>query len=274
MQDDNSKIHPIAFLSWTFSGAKLNYDVHDKELLAIYKAFHSWHHYLEGASSQIDIVTDHKNLEYFATTKLLFQRQACWSKYLSTFNMVIRFWPGCLGTKPDALTRRPDLYPSGGKGDYGKVNPYNLKPIFSSEQLSASLRATSLLPAILHGIIAMDLAQLNMEILSTLDTDPTVKFYLTDTDNLKYKNWSKDVQGYVYINKHIFVPESGPFRLHVLQYHHDHPVSGHFGINKTLALICRDYVWPNLCSSVTDYCRSCTTCSCSKSKCHKPYGLL
>jgi len=60
----------------------------------------------------------------------------------------------------------------------------------------------------------------------------------------------------------------------VLQYHHDHPVSGHFGINKTLALICRDYVWPNLCSSVTDYCISCTTCSCSKSKCHKPYGLF
>jgi len=52
----------------------------------------------------------------------------------------------------------------------------------------------------------MDLAQLNMEILSTLDTDLTVKSYLTDTDNLKYKNWSRDDQGYVHINKHIFVP--------------------------------------------------------------------
>jgi len=188
--------------------------------------------------------------------------------------MVIRFQPGHLGTKPDALTCRPDLYPSGGKGDYGKVNPHNLKPIFSSEQLSASLQATSLLPAILCGIISMDLAQLNMEILSALDTDLTVKSYLTDTNDPKYKNWSRDELGYFRINKHIFVPESGPFRLHVLQYHHDHPVSSHFGINKTLALICRDYVWPNLCSSVTDYCRSCTTCSCSKSKCHKPYRLL
>ena len=42
MQDNDSKIRPIAFLSQTFSGAELNYDVHDKELLAIYKAFHSW----------------------------------------------------------------------------------------------------------------------------------------------------------------------------------------------------------------------------------------
>jgi len=62
MQDNDSKICPIAFLSRTFSGAKLNYDVHDKELLAIYEAFRSWQHYLEGASSQINVMTDHKNL--------------------------------------------------------------------------------------------------------------------------------------------------------------------------------------------------------------------
>jgi len=188
--------------------------------------------------------------------------------------MVIRFRPGHLGTKPDTLTCCPDLYPSGGKGDYGKVNPHNLKPIFSFEQLSASLQATSLLPAVLHGIIAMDLTQLNMEILSALDTGLTAKSYLTDTNDPKYKNWSKDELGYVCINGHIFVLESGPFQLRVLQYHHDHPVSGHFSINKTLALIHRDYIWPNFCSSVTDYCRSCTTCSCSKSKRHKPYRLL
>jgi len=125
--------------------------------------------------------------------------------------MMIRFWPGRLGTKPDALTHHPDLYPSGRKGDYGKVNPHNLKPIFSSEQLSASLQATSLLPAVLCGVIAMDLTQLNTEILSTLDTDPTAKSYLTDTNDPKYKNWSKDELGYVCINRHIFDLESGPF---------------------------------------------------------------
>jgi transposase InsO family protein len=252
----------------------LNYDVHDKELLAIFEAFRSWRHYLEGAPSQIDVVTDHKNLEYFATTKLLSRRQARWSEFLSAFNMVIRFRPGRLGAKPDALTRRPDLYLKEGKEDYGKVNPHNLKPIFSSEQLSASLRATSMLPTVLRGVSAMDLVQLNLEILSALDTDPTAKSFLTDDKNPKYKNWSKDDQGYVRIDGRILVPDSGTLRLRVLQYHHDHPVSGHFGMNKTLALIRRDYVWPNIRSSVTDYCRSCTTCSRSKSKRHKPYGLL
>ena len=76
----DSEIHPIAFHSRTFSAPELNYDVHNKELLAIFKAFKIWQHYLEGFASPIDVVTDHKNLEYFSTTKILTYRQA---KYLA-----------------------------------------------------------------------------------------------------------------------------------------------------------------------------------------------
>ena len=42
MYNPDGKLHPIAFHSHTFSGAELNYDVHDKELLAIYEAFRRW----------------------------------------------------------------------------------------------------------------------------------------------------------------------------------------------------------------------------------------
>jgi len=70
MTKDN-EIHPVAFHSWTFSALELNYNVHDKELLAIFEAFKIWRHYLEGSASPIDIVMDHKNLEYFSTTKVL-----------------------------------------------------------------------------------------------------------------------------------------------------------------------------------------------------------
>jgi RNase H-like domain found in reverse transcriptase len=79
-----------------FTSPELNYDVHDKELLAIFEAFQHWRHYLKGSADPIDVVTDHKNLEYFSTTKLLTRRQARWSKYLSQFNLVIRFRPGRL----------------------------------------------------------------------------------------------------------------------------------------------------------------------------------
>lgn len=69
--DDSGEICPMAFYSQLLSPAKLNYNTHNKELLTIYETFHSWKHYLEGASLSIDMVTDHKNLEYFATSKVL-----------------------------------------------------------------------------------------------------------------------------------------------------------------------------------------------------------
>jgi len=72
----DNEVHPVAFHSCTFTVAELNYDTHDKELLAIFKAFKIWQHYLEGLAYPIDVVIDHKNLEYFSTTKVLTQRQA------------------------------------------------------------------------------------------------------------------------------------------------------------------------------------------------------
>jgi len=130
--NEDNEVHPVAFHSRTFTAAELNYDTHDKELLAIFEAFKIWQHYLEGPAYPIDIVTDHKNLEYFSTTKILTRRQVRWFEYLSQFNLVIRFCPGRLGTKPDALTRRWDIYPKGGNTGYATVNPHNFKPIFTN----------------------------------------------------------------------------------------------------------------------------------------------
>jgi RNase H-like domain found in reverse transcriptase len=137
--ESKGEIHLVTYLSQTFSDTELNYDTHDKELMAIYKAFKAWQHYLEGTEVSIDVVTDHKNLEYFCTTRILSRRQTRWSTFLSGFNMVIRFRPGHLGTKPNALTRWPDLYPEGEGKPYGTVNPQNCHPVFSSTQLSTSL---------------------------------------------------------------------------------------------------------------------------------------
>lgn len=98
-----NEIHPIAFHSQMFSAAKMNYDVHDKELLAIYEAFYKWRHYLEGTSIPVEVLTDHKNLTYFQESKSLSKRQARWLEFLLHFNMIIKFQLGHLGTKPNAL---------------------------------------------------------------------------------------------------------------------------------------------------------------------------
>jgi len=96
----DGEIRPVAYYSQTLTALELNYDTNNKELLAIFEAFRNWHHYLEGSTSPIDIVTDRKNLEYFSTSKVLSHWQAWWSEFLSQFNLVIRFCPGKLGAKP------------------------------------------------------------------------------------------------------------------------------------------------------------------------------
>jgi len=69
--NEDNKVHLVAFHSCTFTTAELNYDTYDKELLAIFEAFKIWQHYLESPAYLINIVTNHKNLEYFSTTKVL-----------------------------------------------------------------------------------------------------------------------------------------------------------------------------------------------------------
>ena len=73
--NEDNEVHLVAFHSCTFTVVELNYDIHNKELLTIFKAFKIWWHYLKGLAYPINIVTDHKNLEYFSTTKVLIWRQ-------------------------------------------------------------------------------------------------------------------------------------------------------------------------------------------------------
>ena len=73
--DAEGQLHPVAYRSRKFSGPELNYDVHDKELLAIVDAFEEWRAYLEGSRHPTMVYSDHKNLSYFTTTKKLNQQQ-------------------------------------------------------------------------------------------------------------------------------------------------------------------------------------------------------
>ena len=181
--EPNRDIHLITYLSQTFSDTKLNYDPYNKELMAIYEVFKAWQHYLEGANV---LVMDHKNLEYFCTTRILSRRQAQWSTFLSGFNMVIRFWPGHLGTKPETLSRCPDLYSKEEGKSYGTVNPQNCHPVFPSTQLSTSLHATKMFLAILCDVVAMDIEELQNDILSAYNADPAAQSFHADPKNTRF----------------------------------------------------------------------------------------
>ena len=109
-QEDNL-LHPVAFYLQKFTSSEINYDVYDKELLAIITAFKQWWQYLHGAQHQIIVFCDHKNLQYFTTTRILNRQQAWWSLFLSDFDFIISYWPGSEQGKSDALSCRWEYQP-------------------------------------------------------------------------------------------------------------------------------------------------------------------
>jgi hypothetical protein len=84
--DDDGILHPVAFFSKKHSPAESNYESYDKKLMAIVRAFKESLPELQSVENPIQVLSDHKNLEYFMSTKLLNRRQARWSQFLSHFN--------------------------------------------------------------------------------------------------------------------------------------------------------------------------------------------
>jgi len=102
------KWHPVAFYNKSLSPVEWNYEIHDKEMLAIIHVLEEWRYFLEGAQHPVEIWMDHKNLEYFMTAKKLNRRQARWSLYLARFDFRLIHHPGRSIEKPDALLQRLD----------------------------------------------------------------------------------------------------------------------------------------------------------------------
>ncbi len=85
-QGTPAKMFPCAFYSRKLSSAERNYDVGNRELLAMKAALEEWRHWLEGAQHPFTVLTDHKNLEYLCSAKRLNPRQARWAMFFTRFN--------------------------------------------------------------------------------------------------------------------------------------------------------------------------------------------
>src|SRR5262249_18518840 len=87
------------------------------------------------------------------------------------------------------------------------------------------------------------------------------------------KGFSHDGE-YLRFNGLLFVPNNNRIKLEILRQHHDSPTAGHFGAEKTLELITREFYWPKMRKFITNYCATCDPCQRAKPARHHPYGLL
>src|ERR1700677_3166518 len=106
--EDDQKWYPCAFISKSLNEVERNYEIYDREMLSIMRCLEDWRHYLEGAKERFEILSDHKNLQYFLTSKKLNRQQARWCLFLSRFDFLMAYRKGTLSTKVNLLSRQSD----------------------------------------------------------------------------------------------------------------------------------------------------------------------
>jgi hypothetical protein len=291
--DDEGVLQPIAYFSRKHTPAECNYEIYDKELMAIVRAFENWRPELEGSAHPIDVVTDHKNLEYFTTTKLLSRRQARWAEFLSRFDFQIRYRPGKQGGKPDALTRRTADLPI--EGDLSDPrNEIRNRPLLKLASIDLEKVDIGKLTAKLSPMqMILSPVDFNQDAEPELDSPEELENYDEDLtlEALWETAYSRDkfatsvlealqndqrrhahVQlsdcedrlGRLYVNRKQYVPNSTRLRAKLCQVLHDSAPAGHPGRTKMIALMYRNYWFSGLSSFVARWVRNCHICRRSK----------
>ena len=65
---------------------KSNYEIYNKELLAIIHCLKAWDTELRSVLKGFDIITNHKNIEYFVKKQYLNEWQMRWSQELTKYD--------------------------------------------------------------------------------------------------------------------------------------------------------------------------------------------
>ena len=102
-------LHPITYYSAMFILAERNYDIYERELLAVMKALLHWRPYLGWTKEPFTIMTDHTNLQYWKSPKNLNRRTAHWHADLQEYDFDILYILGKTNIPPNALSQLPGV---------------------------------------------------------------------------------------------------------------------------------------------------------------------
>ena len=220
-QPDGTK-KPINFMSKTFNQAQRNYDVFDREFLAMIWGLQHSRPLLVGSPHKVIVCTDHNNLRYWWDPQKISRRIAREVLELADYDIEIHHLQGKDNGRADTLSRREDHDPGDHDNEDVTVLPDHL-----------FARATQV---------------------ERLTQDNDVIRRWVDPHRLKYigGQWMKD-------NRQV-ITGSLVIRRTLIKSLHDLPAYGHPGISRTIDFIERSYWWPGLRCDVAEYVRGCGEC--------------
>ncbi len=263
-RDDNEQLRSVIYFSFKMLLAECNYEIYDKKLLAIIRAFEKWRLELKDTLDFVEIIFDHKNLEYFMSIKLLSRRQVRWSEFLSRFNFKIVYRSNELNTRVDALTRRSeDLL----LNERNSRREHQWQIVLKSKNLkiqvlinvlddsdseafeSSDSKSESVISEQSESSEKMSMNELEEQLFAVYFNDEWVQIMITalrdDQRKLKEFSLAKCMlrSDRVYYRDRLLIFEDEKLRLRLLQLSHDTSIASHSERVKIYEILSRHYCY-------------------------------
>ena len=289
--NSEGQLQPVAFLSKKMNGAQRNYPVHEWELLAVMEALKAWRCFLYGATTPIDIYTDHHSLQWINTQPNLSARQSRWVEQLQDYCFRVHHLAGEKNGAADALSRRADHEAAHAAeaeahlraGDAQAVRERLRLEVAALTRAQASAAGSSAPhPGGAEVIPGPATESVNAQVPSSSEGSRVVAPSLLEdirrlalTDDAYYvplvvqaKHLGLVVRdGLVYsASGLLYIPKDDTVRSTLMREVHDAPTGGHLGREKTYARLTAQVYWQGVYHDVRDYVRSCVSCSQNKAR--------
>ena len=239
-QEQEEKWKPIAFLSRTMQPAERNYEIYDKELLAIMKALAKQQQYLLNVMESFEIWTDYKKLKYFRKSHKLNRKQARWYLKLQDYNFILQHIPGKTNTKTDILSRKDQVNTKDNNKDVQVLK----KELWTRRTITEVM------------MLKKNKMTDNLDILEEIQRNNTreqeVQQALKKKDRLA---WEQD--RIVYIEEQIYIPNNQKLKERILWENHDSVDVGHLEQQRMMELVKKNYWWPELKEDIKKYVQRC-----------------
>ena len=219
-----------------------NYEIHNKEMLAIIRCLEAWRHFLEGFQSKFKVWTNHKNLEYFMSNQKLNYRQARWALYLSRFDFVLKHISGSKIGKVDGLSRRLDW-------EVGVEKDNEEQVLVKKEWLE--MKRIRIVEVIIEGVDLLDKVRKckvrDDEVIKAVE-----EIKKAGVRMLRDEEWHQEDSLMLKEGK-VYVPKDEKLRVEVIRLHYNTSVGGHRGQWKMAELVTRNFWWPGVTREVKRY---------------------
>ena len=240
--------HPIAYYSATFTPTERNYDIYERELLALMKALAHWRPHLAGSTIPVTVLTDHANLTFWKSPHKVNCSIARWFAELQEYHLKIQHVPGKLHTSADLLSRPPGV-------DRGETDNQDITLL----QPDAFIRLSSTEEPKdkwweLERWIGTAQQKYPAEIAEWIKHHQAVMNYSHNDNNLKH--WR--------VRGKIAVPPDDIRKKEILHQFHDLEIRGHQGRDPTITAVCQHFWWPNINEWIAQYVKGCANCQQNK----------